>query len=106
MFVAVAPAYRSLTFHSDGSPTVWGVATDDLGQRHLAGREDPSVVFRDDVRKLVADAGAQLIEVLPRAQYEWRHLAGAVHIPLSELGERAGELDRTRPVIPYCNDFQ
>lgn len=84
-----------------------GVATDDLGERHLDRREDPpAVVFRDDVRRLVADAGAQLIEVLPRAEYEWRHLAGAVHIPLAELGERAGELDRSRPVIPYCNDFQ
>ncbi len=59
---------------------------------------------RDQVRRL-ADEGAQLVEVLERRQYQLAHLAGAVHIPAWELTlARAGELDRTRPVVVYCFD--
>jgi rhodanese-related sulfurtransferase len=62
-----------------------------------AGRE----VSRDEARKLI-DEGAQLVDV--RAGHEWEvgHIAGATHLPLDELAERAGEIDRERPVVLYC----
>jgi rhodanese-related sulfurtransferase len=51
------------------------------------------------------DRGAQLVEVLPRAEYEELHLPGAVSVPLKELDvRRADDLDRTRPVVLYCWD--
>lgn len=62
-------------------------------------------IERAEVQRLM-DEGAQLVEVLPRGEYEYEHIAGARHIPLRELDERAPqELDRGRPVIVYCNDF-
>jgi rhodanese-related sulfurtransferase len=65
----------------------------------------PENVTREDVQRLVAE-GAQLVEVLPREEYDDLHLAGALSIPLTELGERAPrELDAAAPVIVYCNDF-
>jgi len=61
---------------------------------------------RDEVRRLLAE-GAQLIEVLPAEEYVEEHLPGAVNIPLKELDrERVRELDRSRPVIVYCHDYQ
>jgi rhodanese-related sulfurtransferase len=62
---------------------------------------------RDDVRRLQAE-GAQVVEVLPRAEYEWKHIEGAISLPLTELdeGTAAERLDRGRPVVVYCNDFQ
>ncbi|MGH9076383.1 MAG: rhodanese-like domain-containing protein [Acidimicrobiales bacterium] len=61
-------------------------------------------VDRDQVRQLMAD-GAQVVEVLEESQYRAAHLPGAVHVPAWELTrERAGELDRSRPVIVYCFD--
>ncbi len=66
----------------------------------------PQPIDRDRVRRLVAE-GAQLVEVLPAREYEQEHIAGAINIPLKELDERApAELDRDRPVIVYCNDYQ
>jgi rhodanese-related sulfurtransferase len=61
----------------------------------------PKEVGRDEARKLVAE-GAQLIDV--RADHEWEagHLPGATHIPLAELAQRAGEIDKDRPVVVYC----
>jgi rhodanese-related sulfurtransferase len=66
----------------------------------------PTVIFRDDVRRLV-DEGAQLVDVLPREEYEDDHLPGAINIPLKELDrETTAKLRRDAPVIVYCHDYQ
>jgi rhodanese-related sulfurtransferase len=67
----------------------------------------PTSIGRDEVRRLLAEANAQLVEVLPAGDFEEEHITGAINIPLKELDERAPtELDRARPVIVYCNDYQ
>jgi phage shock protein E len=49
--------------------------------------------------------GAQLVEVLPLAEYTDEHLPGAVNLPLKELdATTAARLDQTRPVVVYCWD--
>jgi len=60
----------------------------------------------DDAVRLHRD-GAQFVEVLGKAEYAKEHLPGAIHIPLRHLDERAPELlDRSRPVVVYCWDYQ
>ena len=67
----------------------------------------PNSIFRDEVDRLLDEEGAQLVEVLPRPEYEWAHLPGAVNLPLKKLdADAASVLDRQRPVIAYCHDFQ
>jgi len=63
----------------------------------------PTRIGRDELRELTGQ-GAQLVEVLPAEDYDWAHLPGAVNLPLKELDARAGQLDRSRPVIVYCHD--
>jgi rhodanese-related sulfurtransferase len=62
---------------------------------------EPNVVSREEARKLI-EGGAQLVDV--RAEHEWDagRIAGATHLPLAELAERAGEIDKERPVVVYC----
>jgi rhodanese-related sulfurtransferase len=68
------------------------------------GGDMPGFIEREEVRRLV-DEGAQLVEVLGRPQYEEEHLPGAVNIFLRAIAEKApAELDRSRPVIVYCQD--
>ncbi len=56
---------------------------------------------------MLAEEAAQLVEVLPREDYESEHIAGAISLPLKDLNaESARRLDRGRPVIVYCDDFQ
>lgn len=43
-----------------------------------------------------------LLDVRQPAEYAERHLPGARLIPLDELPERLGELDRSLPTIVYC----
>ncbi len=65
----------------------------------------PIDIQHDDVQRLVA-AGAQLVDVLPRAEYDTEHIAGAINIPLKELdAQSTAILDRDRPVIVYCWDL-
>ena len=66
----------------------------------------PTPTDRDGVQRLLAD-GDQLVEVLPEESYENEHLPGAINLPLKSLnGETVRRLDRERPVIVYCSDYQ
>lgn len=55
--------------------------------------------------KLADELRAGRVHVVDvRSVAEWRegHLAGAQHIPLGDLRERAGEVPRDRPVVVHC----
>ena len=64
----------------------------------------PTSVFKDEMRQLLA-GGVQLVEVLPREEYEEEHLPGAINIPLKELDRETTRLRREAPVIVYCHDY-
>ncbi len=63
---------------------------------------------REDVQRLVAAHGAIVAEVLPRAEYDWAHLKGAIHLPIKgwDVDHVRTVLPRDRPIIVYCNDYQ
>ncbi len=65
----------------------------------------PTAINRSELQRLV-DAGALLIEVLPKDEYDEEHLPGALHMPLKSLTRQTAEkmLQRDRPVIVYCWD--
>ena len=66
-----------------------------------------AAIDRDEVQRLLDDEQAQLVEVLPPDEYEDEHLPGAINIPLKTLDAQSAEqLDRERPVIVYCYDYQ
>lgn len=66
----------------------------------------PTTIDREQVQELVA-AGAQLVEVLLPEDYDEDHLPGATNLPLKQLNRQtAQQLDRSRPVIVYCHDYQ
>ena len=64
----------------------------------------PTGISRDDVQNMTSQ-GAQLVEVLPAEDYDWAHLPGAVNLPLKQLDNSTGRLDRSRPVVVYCHDW-
>ena len=67
----------------------------------------PTPVDRNELQRLLRDEDTQLVEVLPEAEFEDEHLPGAINIPLKELEhETTRKLDRGRPVIAYCYDYQ
>jgi rhodanese-related sulfurtransferase len=66
----------------------------------------PAAIGREEVRRIMED-GAQLVEVLPREEYEAEHLPGAMNIPLPQLDRQStAVLQQDQPVIVYCYDLQ
>lgn len=64
----------------------------------------PTDIDRHEVQRLLA-AGAQLVDVMPKAEWDHSHIVGSVHLPLKKLAELAPErLDPSRPVITSCYD--
>ncbi len=67
----------------------------------------PTATDRREVQRLLTEEAAQLVEVLPEAEFEDEHLPGAINIPLKELNtETTRQLKRGQPVIVYCHDYQ
>jgi rhodanese-related sulfurtransferase/CBS domain-containing protein len=61
----------------------------------------PKDILREDIRPLVR-RGAQLVDVLPREEYDSIHISGAISIPLSMISRStADRLRWDRPVIVY-----
>lgn len=48
------------------------------------------------------DSGAVVIDVREPNEYAGSRLPGAMHVPLGEIGVRAGELPRGVPLVTYC----
>jgi rhodanese-related sulfurtransferase len=47
-------------------------------------------------------SGAQIVDVLPRGEYQSGHIPGAVNIPLRKLNaETTSVLQRDKPVVVY-----
>jgi rhodanese-related sulfurtransferase len=58
-----------------------------------------------ELQRLIGE-GAQLVDVLPEAEYRDDHLPGAINIPLKALaGNTTTVLDRARAVVVYCHDY-
>ena len=50
-------------------------------------------------------AGAQLVEVLPKDEYDAQHLPGTISIPLKLLdAATTAALEKANPVVVYCWD--
>jgi phage shock protein E len=56
--------------------------------------------------KRLIDDGAQVVEVLPKDEFDEEHIRGAVNIPLKELdAETTAALDKKNAVVVYCWDY-
>jgi rhodanese-related sulfurtransferase len=53
------------------------------------------------------NAGALLVDVLPRVAYAESHIPGALNLPIAEIPTRARRLlpDLSREIIVYCGGY-
>lgn len=52
--------------------------------------------------KAMLEHGGQVVDVRTRAEFQSNAHPRCINIPLDQLPARAGELDRTRPVLVCC----
>ena len=68
------------------------------------GSSEPEVNLSvDQTSQLIeSEADLQLVDVRTQEEWDEGHIAGAIHIPVDELGGRLSELDKTKPTVTYC----
>jgi 3-mercaptopyruvate sulfurtransferase SseA len=65
--------------------------------------DDARRVTPDEVRDLLKQKKAVLVDVRGVEAYKTGHIKGALSIPFSEIGERAKELPRDKLIVAYCS---
>lgn len=85
--LAYAPPYSS----AKDPVNFAGFVAEDI----LTGKSD--AVYADAI-----PPGAQIVDVREPDEHELGAVPGAVNIPLGQLRARLGELDKSRPVVAYC----
>lgn len=85
--LAYAPPYSS----AKDPVNFAGFVAEDI----LTGKSD--VVYADAI-----PADAQVVDVREPDEHELGAVPGAVNIPLGQLRDRLNELDKSRPVVTYC----
>ena len=58
--------------------------------------------YYEDVYKLPGDGSVILLDTRTSDEYNYRHIKGFINIPLDELRERLGELDKMKSVYVIC----
>lgn len=48
------------------------------------------------------EQGALLIDVRTSAEFEQRHIEGAINIPLNEIAKQMKKIDKSQPIVLYC----
>ena len=67
----------------------------------------PSVTYKNvvaaEAQQLIQEKGNLIIlDVRTQSEYDSGHILNAVLIPVAELADRLGELDRTKAILVYC----
>ena len=55
-----------------------------------------------DLPKYLADPKTIVLDVRSQEEWDFGHVEGAVLIPVDELRERYGELDKRKTIVVYC----
>jgi cysteine synthase/rhodanese-related sulfurtransferase len=68
-------------------------------------KRSPDAVQVDEAKAMIDDESALVIDVRVPARYDAAHVAGAINIPLRELGSSASRLpaDKDRPIVCVCD---
>ena len=71
----------------------------------------PEITSKDDVPRITPqevvaqqEAGKEIVLVDARSldSYQERHIAGSISVPMSEVGDRLGELPKGAHIVFYC----
>jgi rhodanese-related sulfurtransferase len=66
----------------------------------------PKPIDRNEVQRLI-NKRVQIVDVLPRKEYDYFHLPSAINLPLKSLNrDTVHQLRRETAVIFYCYDYQ
>jgi len=78
------------------------VGPDVVKATRLPAAELPNVTAPELHRRLQSERELVVLDIREPFEWEEGHVAGALHIPMREVPDRAGELPRDRPIALVC----
>jgi rhodanese-related sulfurtransferase len=86
----------ALVFVASGAMLLWPLVQKRLGSAKEIGTLE--------LTRLLNDRNTLVLDVRETKEYEGGRLPNAVHVPISQLASRGGELAgmKDRPVVAYC----
>ena len=99
--VAAAPALAAPQSPAQ-APSLTPKAAAPAAPPAAATQETARRIPAAEARQALAKGEAVLVDVRNKEAYEASHAQGALSIPLSDIGSRAGELPKNKLVIAYC----
>jgi predicted sulfurtransferase len=72
------------------------------GGLERADAQDAPRIVAEDLKRLVGKGEAVIVDVRGQSAWDYSHIDGAVHIPLSDLQARLKELPKDKLIACYC----
>lgn len=92
--------------------TLWGVLRDvaaehvaeldSLAEAYLGDRSNLTTVTRTELARRMRDGDVVVLDVRPEPEFRAGHIAGAMSLPIHELGRRLRLVPKDRQVVAYC----
>ncbi len=95
--IAASPAFATPQPQASAPPAPAPVAAPAAPPQEEARR-----ITGIEARQALAKGAAVLVDVRSKESYNASHAEGAISIPFSDIGSRAGELPKDKLVITYC----
>jgi rhodanese-related sulfurtransferase/DNA-binding transcriptional ArsR family regulator len=73
-----------------------------LVRAYLISRDELEPVSCEELAGRVREGRVLVIDVRPRQEYEAGHIAGALSVPVDELGKRLASLPVRKDIVAYC----
>jgi rhodanese-related sulfurtransferase len=75
---------------------------DQLAAAYLGDRSELEVMTRDQLAGRLRAGDVVVLDVRPEPEFRAGHIAGAVSVPVAELGRRLRQVPKGRQVVAYC----
>ena len=75
---------------------------DQLVAAYLGDRSRLEQIGRDELAERLAAGDVVVVDVRPAVEYAAGHIAGALSIPVRDLGDQLADLSRLKQYVAYC----
>lgn len=69
---------------------------------HFGDRSEPEPVMMEELVERARSGNVVIIDTRPAHEYAAGHIAGAISVPIDELGERLKQLPKSKEYVAYC----
>jgi len=78
------------------------VEVERIAHEYFEGRDTLEPITREELLERLSRRDVVIIDVRPEEEYQSGHIAGAISVPLGDLGRRLRRLPKSKLIVAYC----